>query len=168
MHCFVILLHSILLFSAVKEKHYSPHAKLTAVGYDDVRWTEGFWGKRFDLIKDVTLQRVWEAMNDTKNSAGFRNFRIAAGLEKGKPYSTHWSDGDCYKWMEAALRIYNVTKDKALLKRVDELIELIGKAQEPDGYLNTQITIPGRKRWVTDVSRRLQSGPSFYHRFHSS
>ena len=75
-------------------------------------------------------------------------FRIAAGLEEGAHEGTNWSDGDCYKWLEAMAHVYGVTRDPELDRQMDEVIGWIAGAQEPDGYLNTQITLdPSKRRW---------------------
>ena len=33
----------------------SPHSKLRSVDLSDVRWTNGFWQQKFDLVKEVTI-----------------------------------------------------------------------------------------------------------------
>ena len=37
----------------------SPHSTLRSVDLDEVRWTAGFWKQRFDLVKDVTIPKMW-------------------------------------------------------------------------------------------------------------
>ena len=39
------------------------------------------------------------------------NLKIAAGLQAGQYSGTEWSDGDCYKWIEAMAYMYAVTRD---------------------------------------------------------
>ena len=45
--------------------------------------------------------------------------------------------------MEAAVYIYGTNKDEKILLELDEIIEIIGKAQCEDGYLHTHIQING-------------------------
>lgn len=59
----------------------------------------------------------------------------------------HWHDGDFYKWIESAVYVYAINKDPQILAELDEIIEVIGKAQEDDGYLSTQITLSDVDRW---------------------
>jgi DUF1680 family protein len=66
------------------------------------------------------------------------NFKIAAGLKEGEHKGMHWHDGDFYKWMEAAMYVYAQNGDEELRKEIDGYIEIIAKAQEEDGYLQTQ------------------------------
>ncbi len=85
-----------------------------------------------------------------KGDVGFAydNFKVAAGLKEGEHQGMHWHDGDFYKWMESAMYVYAVNKDERIRSELDEIIEVIAKAQERNGYLSTQITlVPGRKRW---------------------
>ena len=126
--------------------HYR-YCAVKNVGVCDARWTCGFWAERFDMCRNRTIPSMWEALNDPENGAVFSNFYVAAGLQKGKHLGTDWSDGDCYKWMEAVAHLYGVTRDPELERTLDELIGVIGRAQEPDGYICTQIQLTDRGRW---------------------
>jgi uncharacterized protein len=125
----------------------SPHVKFQNPDLNAVRWTGGFWGERFELCRAVTIPVLFEVMQKPDNSANFQNFRIAAGLAEGEFHGNHWSDGDCYKLIEAAAAAYCVTADPELDRVMDQWIEVIAKAQEPDGYISTQIQLTDRERW---------------------
>jgi uncharacterized protein len=125
----------------------SPHVKFQNLDLDAVRWTDGFWGQRFELCRQVTIPTMLEVMQKPDNSANFQNLAIAAGLAEGKFFGNHWSDGDCYKWIEAAAAVYCVTGDPELDRTMDHWIEVIAKAQAPDGYISTQIQLTDVPRW---------------------
>lgn len=125
----------------------SPHVKVRNTDLDAVRWTEGFWAQRFERCRAVTIPALIQVMKKPDNSANFQNFRIAAGLAQGKFFGNDWGDGDCYKLIEAMAAVYRVTRDSSLARQMDEWIEVIGKAQAPDGYISTQIQLTGRPRW---------------------
>lgn len=126
----------------------SPHAKLHNVNLADVRWTEGFWAEKFDLCRRAMLPSVEAALLDERNSEQLINLKIAAGLEQGSYRGTDWSDGDCYKWIEAMANMYAVTRDAELDRKMDYWIGVIAKAQTPDGYISTNIQLdPKKKRW---------------------
>ena len=125
----------------------SPYTQLQPVDHANVRWTTGFWGKRFALCETTILPSMFEALNNENNAAVFSNFYVAAGLQAGQHRGTFWSDGDCYKWMEAAAYVYDVTGNQALDRQLDELIEVIGQAQDGDGYISTQIQLTDKERW---------------------
>lgn len=133
--------------SGVTKSAYSPYNKLENVDPSSVRWTTGFWAEKFDLGRKIIIPSMRRAMDIPENSAVFKNFYIAAGLEDGTHMGTNWSDGDCYKWLEAVAHVYSVTSDKELDRIMDELIEVIGKAQDADGYLSTQIQLTNKGRW---------------------
>ena len=122
----------------------SPYAHLQSVDLDDVEWTEGFWAERFKVCKDVTLPHLYELAADPEYGHALTNLRIAAGLEQGEFVGTYWQDAWVYKWLEAAAAVYAVTKDPKLRGRMDEVISVIAKAQQPDGYIASQITV---RRW---------------------
>jgi DUF1680 family protein len=119
----------------------SPHVKVRSVGLSDVRWTDGFWAAKWQLCRAAMIPAVQQALLDERNSEQLASFRIAAGLEQGKYHGTDWSDGDCYKWLEAVSLAYGQTKDPALDRLLDEWIAVIGKAQRPDGFISTNVQL---------------------------
>jgi DUF1680 family protein len=125
-----------------------PHAALQAVGLDQVRWTSGFWADRFDVCHRRVIPKMKEALLHPKNSACLSNFRVGSGIEQGAHRGVNWSDGDCYKWIEAMARIYAVTRDDVLDREMDYWINLIASTQAPDGYICTQTQLnPNKERW---------------------
>jgi DUF1680 family protein len=132
---------------SVVDTSASPHVKVRNIDLNAVRWTEGFWAERFELCRQVTVPALMEVMQKPDNSASFQNLRIAAGLAEGKFFGNNWSDGDCYKLIEAVAALYGVTRDPHLDRWMDPWIEVIDKAQAPDGYISTQIQLTDRGRW---------------------
>ncbi len=118
----------------------SPKAKLRSVNLGDVRWTDGFWAERFAQTRDVTLPKLWELASDPEMGHAIQNLKIAAGLEKGEFAGTHWQDAWVYKWLESACYINAVADDRELGERIDEIVDVIAAAQQPDGYLASQTT----------------------------
>ena len=124
----------------------SPHVRLRSVGMGDVKWTRGFWADKFALCRDATVPAVQRALEDPRNAAVLSNFDVAAGRKKGKHRGTNWSDGDCYKWIEAVAHLYAATRDEKLDRLMDRWIDVIAKAQADDGYLSTNIQLTDKKR----------------------
>lgn len=111
---------------------------------------------------DISDQDQWEALNgrvtDERVSSCIDNFRIAAGEKQGKHSGAVFQDTDAYKWLEAAAYCIQIGKGEALRERADELIGLIERAQQPDGYLNTFFTIDSPAlRW-----KNLAEGHELY------
>ena len=62
-----------------------------------------------------------------------------------------WSDGDCYKYMEAMTHIYGATREQAIIDELDELIDVIAQAQADDGYISTPMQLSDDKQRWTDL-----------------
>lgn len=120
---------------------------------DHFRVADDFWSSRMELVKNKMIPYQWLALNDqllnTVPSHCIANFRIAAGLEEGKFEGYVFQDSDVAKWLEAVGYVLSWAKDEELEKTADEAIDLIGMAQQADGYLDTYYIINGlEKRWT--------------------
>lgn len=126
----------------------SKYAKLYSVGMGDVKWTDGFWGDRFQNCVEVMSPALMDTYMDAGISHAFKNFEIAAGLDQGSHLGPAFHDGDFYKVFESLASIYAVTKDKTLLNKMDQIIEVISLAQREDGYIHTPVIIAAKKEDV--------------------
>lgn len=118
-----------------------------------IKIKDEFWSSRQNLITEVVIPYQESILNDkipgVEKSHAFANFRIAAGLEQGDYYGMVFQDSDVAKWLEAVAYSLSIQPDAAQEKRADEIIEVIAKAQQSDGYLNTYFTIKEpEKRWT--------------------
>ncbi len=127
---------------------------LTTSGVRDVTLDKnGFFGRFIDLVRDSVIPYQWETLNDRVPDAApshcIENFKIAAGEAEGEFYGYVFQDSDLAKWLEAVAYSLMTRPDPKLEATADEAIALIGRAQQPDGYLNTYYTVkePG-KRWT--------------------
>ena len=85
---------------------------------------------------------------DIRPSHVIRNYRIAAGEIEGTYYGRVFQDSDLAKWLEAVAYSLTVQPDAELEARADEIIDLIGRVQKPDGYLDTYfIVAEPEMRW---------------------
>ena len=125
----------------------SPNATLKSVGFSDVKRTSGFWADRFRQAREATLPRLWDLLADPEEGHVLQNLRIAAGLEEGEFAGVHWDDAWMAKWLESAAVIFAVTGDEDLDRQMDEAIDLLAKAQAPDGYLASQTQANGEERF---------------------
>ncbi|MDE6845031.1 MAG: glycoside hydrolase family 127 protein [Lachnospiraceae bacterium] len=120
--------------------------------------TDGFWGRYEKLVKEVVLPYQENALHDridgAEKSHCIENFRMAAeklrtGKCDGEFYGMVFQDSDVAKWLEGAAYSLAQQPDAELERRCDEIIELIGEAQQEDGYLNTYFTVKEPdKRWT--------------------
>ncbi|MEE8824433.1 Non-reducing end beta-L-arabinofuranosidase [Lentilactobacillus sunkii] len=140
---------------------------------NNVKVTSDFWKRYRELVVKEVLPYQWKVMNDEadisisedpqnngqdKNSHAIANLKIAAGEMKGHHYGFPFQDTDVYKWLEAAAYSFGYHPNPDLKKITDNLIDLIAKAQDDDGYLSTyfQIDAPERK------FKRLQQSHELY------
>lgn len=154
---------------AITNTSRSPHVRFRGVDFGDCRWTDGFWGDKTRLADETIVPHMGELLKGDVGHA-YNNFKIAAGLAAGEAKGMLWHDGDFYKWMEAVCYLYALNGDGQLTAELDELIGVIGQAQEADGYLHTHAQIKGLKRWsaVTNHelynSGHLLTGACIHHR----
>lgn len=117
-----------------------------------IKIKDAFWSKHVNLVKDSIIPYQWDVMNDriadAESSHCLENFRIAAGLKEGEFYGAVFQDTDIAKWLEAVGFSLAHCPDTELEQTADEVIDLIAKAQQEDGYINTYFTINAPdKRW---------------------
>lgn len=124
----------------------SPYAHNVPLGSGDVSWTGGFWKDVQDVTFRKTVPTLRHMFDSPEISHVVENFRIAAGLDQGDFAGTVFGDGDFYKWLEAAMYDAYLTHDDALMADLDGYIDLIGRAQQPDGYLSTKQIIGEREQ----------------------
>jgi len=125
----------------------SPHTCMEPPEMAAARWTGGFWGARVELCRTRTLDAMEAAMRCPTNGAQLCNFELA-GVDGARHKGNNWSDGDVYKWIESMARVYALTRDPALDRKMDEWIARIARTQAEDGYLGTQTQFnPEKKRW---------------------
>lgn len=139
--------------SGSKETTSQKNDVLVAVSHKKVNINDEFWSKYIDLIRDVVIPYQWDALNDripdAEPSHAIENFRIAAGEAEGEFFGMVFQDSDVAKWLEAVGYSLAAHPDPELEKIADETIDIIVKAQQADGYLNTYFTIKEPdKRWA--------------------
>lgn len=120
--------------------------------------SSGFLNHYQELIRTVVIPYQYEILNDRiegiEKSHAILNFINAGKTLCGDEnhdgfYGMVFQDSDVAKWIEAAAYSLSIHPDEKLEKTVDEVIEIVAKAQDEDGYLNTYYTIKDKdKRWT--------------------
>lgn len=110
-----------------------------------VKIEDKFWSKYIKLIENIVIPYQWQALNDQVDGAEpshcIENFKIAAGIAQGSFGGFVFQDTDIAKWLEAVAYMLETHPNDNWEKIADEAIELIEKAQQQNGYLNTYFTI---------------------------
>lgn len=119
--------------------------RLNEIPSKDIKIDDHFWSPYIQLAKEVVIPYQWEVINDrvpnAEESHAVKNFRIAAGLESGEFHGMVFQDSDVFKWLEAVGFSLQIQPDPQLEKIADEVIDILGLAQQSDGYLNTYFTL---------------------------
>lgn len=119
--------------------------RLQPIDLKQITIDDPFWSKHVDLVRREIIPYQWRAMNDQEPDAEpshcLDNFRIAAGRTQGKFYGFVFQDTDIAKWLEAVGLSLASHPDPDLEATADEVIDLIGDAQQSDGYLDTYFII---------------------------
>ncbi|MEO6314663.1 MAG: glycoside hydrolase family 127 protein [Chitinophagaceae bacterium] len=160
---FPILLAAVAVFA--QQQDYPVHG----VPFTQVKLTDKFWLPKIETNRTVTIPASFERC---ENTGRVKNFTMAAE-KKGKFCTTFpFDDTDIYKTIEGASFSLAVHPDAKLAAYVDSLIVIIGKAQEPDGYLYTARTIDpahphiwaGTERWQREreLSHELYNAGHLY------
>src|SRR4051794_4924765 len=145
-----------LLFSAAIAQQPAGDYPIQPVAFTQVHLTDDFWRPRLETNADVTIPYI---LQKCREEGRINNFLMAAGKKKdGKLTDFPFDDTDLYKLLEGASYSLQEKYDAKLDREMDTLIQIIGDAQEPDGYLYTfrtaHVAHPhewiGSKRWEKD------------------
>jgi len=123
------------------------HAVIWPMPMENTVIKDPFWSPRQSLMASTSLPRQHEMLESFHH---VDNFQVAAGVLKSAFVGMFYYDSDLYKWVEAATYALYRFKDEQLQKAIDDVVALIVKAQQTDGYVNTYFSInfPGeRMKW---------------------
>jgi DUF1680 family protein len=147
-----LLLITCCSISAYAQKQDYP---IQPVPFTSVKLTDHFWSSKIETNRTATIPASFARCESTGR---VKNFEMAAE-HKGKFCTTYpFDDTDIYKTIEGASYSLAVHPDPKLSAYVDSLIAIVGKAQEPDGYLYTARSIDpvhpqswaGPERWINE------------------
>ena len=128
--------------------------------FQAIKITDDLFKHYVDLVAKKMLPYQWGVLNGVGEEAKsycVNNFKIAAGELDDKHRGVVFGDTDAYKWLEA-VAFCAMNGETEYVPIADELIALIGRAQQPDGYLNTYYTVvKPEQRW-----KNLREGHELY------
>ncbi len=149
---------------------------VTPVPFTQVHLTDGFWQKRLEVNRSVTIPYAFAMCEKTGR---VNNFAIAGDFREGEQCGIYpFDDSDVYKVIEGASYSLAVHQDPELESYLDHLIDTIRAAQEKDGYLYTARTnhaiklvgATGPERWsnlawsheLYDAGHLYEAAAAFY------
>lgn len=125
-----------------------PHVNMTPVPFNQVKITDTFWAPRQKTNREVTLRHSLDMLRKAGN---FKNFELAAEGSRTGYSGPVYMDSDVYKSLEAVAYSLTVTADPALEAELDKWIDVIRRAQRPDGYLDTHYEVNEPDRTFTNL-----------------
>ena len=107
--------------------------------------TGGFWAAWQRTNRERTIPYVLEKCDETGRTQAMK-----LEWKPGDDWDPHpFFDSDVCKSVEAAAYSLHTNPDSVLEQRLDGYIEIIARAQRPDGYLNSYYTLTGlENRWT--------------------
>lgn len=149
--------------NAVAQTEKSHGYPITPVEFTKVKVTDSFWGQRLKASREVTIPLAFSKCEETGRYTNFEKAANPSDSYKVEGYS--FDDTDVYKTIEGASYSLQTYSDKRLVAYIDSVLDIVAKAQEPDGYLYTSRTMnpkhphnwAGDKRWSKeeDLSHEL-------------
>ena len=161
----LVLMFFAICYANAQQKDYP----IRNVNFTQVKLTDKFWLPRLKINHTVTIPASFDRCDKTGR---VKNFEMAAA-HSGKFCTIFpFDDTDIYKTIEGASYSLSLFPDKKLELYIDTLINKIGNAQEPDGYLYTARTIDpahphpwaGAERWSKEreLSHELYNAGHLY------
>lgn len=136
---YIILNNNPVNAKKIEYNHLYHSSQIYEVEFSQVKIQDDFWLPKIKLVQTVTIPHL---LDIAEEEGKLDNFRIISGQKKGKIKLHNAGDSDVYKLIEAAAYSFSSCYDSILILRIDQLIEDIAAAQQPDGYINTQFTLP--------------------------
>jgi len=136
------------------------------VTFNHVHVHDQFWAPRINVNAEITIPYVLQKCRETGR---VDNFLKAAGKKAPENLTEYpFDDSDIYKVIEGVSYALQVKPNPELEKSVDTLIQIIGEAQEPDGYLYTFRTMKPAKLHPWISPKRWEKDPDLSHELYNS
>ncbi len=141
----IVFANNLVAQTGLVNANNSQFTKLTTVGLQDVKFTNGFWAERTNVCTNTMVPSLWNIYTSDTMCYSFKNFKVAAGIDTGRFRGPSFHDGDFYKVLEAVAANFAYTKNEKLNQQMDDAIAVIAKAQKDDGYIYTKSIIEQKK-----------------------
>lgn len=109
---------------------------------------DAFWAPRLRINRERTLPSQYRLLWETGR---VDNLLRVAGKSEQPFQGRVFNDSDVYKWLEAASWTLAASRapDPELERMIDEAVEAVAGAQQPDGYLNSYFSLDrAGERWT--------------------
>ena len=118
--------------------------KIEAAALKNVALDGGFWAERQAVNREKTIPAIYHQMDITG-----RLNSLNVDWNPSKPNPHHFWDSDVAKWMEAVGYSLETHPNPEFERQVDAAVDLMAKAQLPNGYYNGHfLAVEPEKRWT--------------------
>ncbi len=126
--------------------------KAKHIDFKEFSFSGGFWKNRQEINRSATAMAVYERFYQTGRFAA-----LACNWKEGEPNKPHeYWDSDVAKWIEGISYILSRSRDDALEKIIDDMVEQIEKNALPCGYFNSfYITLDPDSRFTNRNNHEL-------------
>ncbi len=132
----------ILSLAHLARAESDPPARLTSVPMTQVSIEDSFWAPKLKLCRERMVPHSWNYMGWE-----LRALKKANGMAVEGDLNGTWGEANLYKFLETVGYSLAAAPDPALQQRVEEVIQLLKGAQQPDGYLHAFITNNKKPKW---------------------
>ena len=119
--------------------------ELTPVHLSNVTIDGPFWARQMKINRERTIPYEYKVFKDTG-----RIDSLKPGWKPSTDYDPrYFGYGGIYSWIEAASYSITTHPDAQREALIDELVDMIARRQEPDGYMpGSYKDIEPEKRWT--------------------
>ncbi len=105
--------------------------------FSDIKINDGFWKIKQDMVKDSTVEAVYNRFSDTH-----RFDALSCTWKEGEPDMPHifW-DSDVAKWIEGVSYILKEKRNEKLEAIIDDAVDKIVKNSDENGYFNSHFLV---------------------------
>jgi uncharacterized protein len=122
--------------------------KLSPLPQAHIKLTGGFWAEKQEVNRQKTIPAIHAQLEKTGRIDSWLQDK-SRDKRNTRSMLHRFFDSDLAKWLEAVAYSLQNHPDEALEKELDAIIEMIAKAQMPDGYLNSYFMLfEPEKRWT--------------------
>lgn len=130
----ILPLACVAVLAGCSARSNTDDATLQQIPFQQVTLEDNFWLPRLKTQKEVlvpfALDKVRPAMDNLRKTGNWLH-----GVKDELPFPHRYVASDLYKVMEGAAYLLTLERDAALEHTMDSIIDLIGRAQQDDGYL---------------------------------
>jgi DUF1680 family protein len=131
--------------AVITDTRHSPFARLKPVPVSNISLLDGFWLEQIRKNNNVT---IFSQFKQLVSAGSIDNFQRLTGESTNLHRGYVFSDSDVYKWLEAASWIIASQPDLKLRQLVEDVISIIIRAQDQNGYINTYFSLENiSERW---------------------